>query len=63
MVMAVAERRYTTSWAMLEAMREAGVRYLFANLGSDHTGIVETYAQAYREIGRASCRERVFGRV
>jgi acetolactate synthase-1/2/3 large subunit len=31
---------------MLAAMREAGVRYLFANLGSDHTGIVEAYAQA-----------------
>src|SRR6516225_12063636 len=39
----------TTSRAMLEAMREAGVRYLFANLGSDHTGIVETYAQARRD--------------
>jgi acetolactate synthase-1/2/3 large subunit len=36
----------TSSWAMLAAMREAGVRYLFANLGSDHTGIVEAYAQA-----------------
>jgi acetolactate synthase I/II/III large subunit len=40
---------YTTSRAMLEAMREAGVRYLFANLGSDHTGIVEAYAQARRD--------------
>src|SRR5215469_6502904 len=27
-------------------MREAGVRYLFANLGSDHTAIIEAYAQA-----------------
>ncbi len=43
------ETPYTTSHALLEAMREAGVRYLFANLGSDHTGIVETYAQARRD--------------
>jgi acetolactate synthase I/II/III large subunit len=45
----VTETPYTTSHALLEAMREAGVRYLFANLGSDHTGIVETYAQARRD--------------
>ena len=45
------DRRYTVSRALLEAMREAGVRYLFANLGSDHTGIVEAYAQA-RSDGR-----------
>src|SRR5579875_3324619 len=37
---------YTTSTALLEAMREAGARYLFANLGSDHTGIMEAYALA-----------------
>lgn len=49
--MAVADRRYTVSRALLEAMREAGVTYLFANLGSDHTGIVEAYAQA-RSDGR-----------
>jgi acetolactate synthase I/II/III large subunit len=48
-VMAVAEASSTTSRAMLEAMREAGVRYLFANLGSDHTGIVEAYARARRD--------------
>jgi acetolactate synthase-1/2/3 large subunit len=40
---------YTASRALLEAMRQAGVRYLFANLGSDHTGIVEAYAQARRD--------------
>jgi acetolactate synthase-1/2/3 large subunit len=40
--------RYTTSTALLEAMREAGVRYAFANLGSDHTGILEAYAWAGR---------------
>jgi acetolactate synthase-1/2/3 large subunit len=44
--MAMADGPYTASQAMLEAMRDAGVRYLFANLGSDHTGIVEAYAQA-----------------
>ena len=38
--------RYTTSTALLEAMREAGIRYVFANLGSDHTGILEAYAYA-----------------
>src|SRR5204862_8220103 len=32
----------------------AGVRYLFANLGSDHTGIIEAYAQAGR-AGQAGC--------
>jgi acetolactate synthase I/II/III large subunit len=37
---------YTTSTALLEAMREAGARYAFANLGSDHTGIMEAYAHA-----------------
>ncbi len=40
--------RYTTSTALLEALREAGVRYAFANLGSDHTGILEAYALASR---------------
>jgi acetolactate synthase-1/2/3 large subunit len=48
-VIAVAEASSTTSRAMLEAMREAGVRFLFANLGSDHTGIVEAYARARRD--------------
>ena len=37
---------YTTSTALLEAMREAGIRYAFANLGSDHTGIMEAYTLA-----------------
>jgi acetolactate synthase-1/2/3 large subunit len=40
---------YTTSTALLEAMREAGARYAFANLGSDHTGIMEAYAKAKGE--------------
>jgi acetolactate synthase-1/2/3 large subunit len=44
----VAGSGYTTSTALLEAMREAGARYVFANLGSDHTGIIEAYALANR---------------
>jgi acetolactate synthase-1/2/3 large subunit len=39
---------YTTSTALLEAIREAGARYVFANLGSDHTAIMEAYALAER---------------
>lgn len=31
---------------MLEALHEAGVEYLFANLGSDHTAIIEALAEA-----------------
>jgi acetolactate synthase-1/2/3 large subunit len=37
---------YTTATAILEALHEAGVEYLFANLGSDHTAIIEALAQA-----------------
>lgn len=37
---------YTTGAAMLEALHEAGVEYLFANLGSDHTAIIEALAEA-----------------
>ncbi len=37
---------YTTSTAILEALREAGVEYLFANLGSDHSAFLETLADA-----------------
>ena len=48
-VAAMADRPGTASWALLAAMREAGVRYLFANLGSDHTGIVEAYARARQD--------------
>jgi acetolactate synthase-1/2/3 large subunit len=43
---------YTTSTAFLEALAEAGVRYIFANLGSDHPGIIEALAQAKTD-GRA----------
>ena len=38
--------RATTSTAFLEALAEARVRYIFANLGSDHTGLIEALAQA-----------------
>jgi acetolactate synthase-1/2/3 large subunit len=37
---------YTASTALLEALSEAKVSYLFANLGSDHPGIVEALAEA-----------------
>ncbi len=39
-------RMYTTSTAILEALREAGMEYLFANLGSDHSGFLEAIAEA-----------------
>ena len=42
---------YTTSAAFLEALAEAGVSYVFANLGSDHPGLIEAFAQA-RADGR-----------
>jgi acetolactate synthase-1/2/3 large subunit len=42
---------YTTGSAFLEALVESGVEYVFANLGSDHTSIVEAYAAA-RRAGR-----------
>src|SRR5688572_30970852 len=37
---------YTASSAILEALVEAGVEYLFANFGSDHPGLIEAIAQA-----------------
>jgi acetolactate synthase I/II/III large subunit len=40
---------YTTSAAFLEALAEAGVSYIFANLGSDHPGLIEALAQARAE--------------
>ncbi len=47
------ERYYSTSTAFLEALGEAGISYIFANLGSDHPGIIEALAQAKAE-GRAA---------
>ncbi len=37
---------YTTSTAFLEALGEAGITHLFANLGSDHPGLIEAMAEA-----------------
>jgi len=37
---------YTGANALIEALVDAGVSYLFVNLGSDHPGIVEAIAQA-----------------
>jgi len=37
---------YTASTAFLEALWEAGVSYVFANLGSDHPPIIESLAEA-----------------
>jgi acetolactate synthase I/II/III large subunit len=42
---------YTASTAMLEALQEAGVLYIFANFGSDHPALVEAIAEA-RALGR-----------
>ncbi len=42
---------YTTSTAFLDALQEAGVSYMFANLGSDHPALVEAIAMA-RAKGR-----------
>jgi acetolactate synthase-1/2/3 large subunit len=43
--------------ALLEALHEAGVSYLFANYGSDHTAILESLAEA-RATGRP-CPEAI----
>lgn len=40
---------YTTGTAFLEALQEAGVSYIFANLGSDHPSIIESLAIAKKE--------------
>src|SRR5262245_34749749 len=37
---------YTTSSALLDALSQCGVKYLFANLGSDHPAIIESLAEA-----------------
>jgi acetolactate synthase-1/2/3 large subunit len=43
---------------LLEALAEAGVSYIFANLGSDHPGLIEALAQV-----RAQGREEEFPRL
>ncbi|HEY2699703.1 MAG TPA: thiamine pyrophosphate-requiring protein [Pseudonocardiaceae bacterium] len=45
----MSEGEYTTSAAFLRALRDDGVGYAFANLGSDHTGIIEAYARARQD--------------
>jgi acetolactate synthase-1/2/3 large subunit len=42
---------YTVSAAMLDALEEAGVSYIFANFGSDHPALIEAIAEA-RALGR-----------
>jgi acetolactate synthase I/II/III large subunit len=42
---------YTASTAMLEALQEAGVAFIFANFGSDHPALLEAIAEA-RATGR-----------
>ena len=42
----------STSDAMLSALQEAGVSWIFANFGSDHAGVIESLAKAKSE-GRA----------
>src|SRR5499426_4459881 len=37
---------YTAGAALIEALREAGVSFIFANLGSDHPAIVESLAES-----------------
>jgi acetolactate synthase I/II/III large subunit len=49
---------YTTSTAFLEGLAEAGVSYIFANLGSDHPGLIEAFAQAKAE-GREDALPRL----
>ena len=43
---------YTASTALLEALSEWGVAYIFANFGSDHPALIEAIAEA-RAHGRA----------
>ena len=53
------DRYYSTSSAFLEALAEAGISYMFANLGSDHPGLIEALAQAKAEGRRADLPELI----
>ncbi|GEO25012.1 acetolactate synthase [Alicyclobacillus acidoterrestris] len=44
-------QKYTTSTAFLEALSEAGVSYIFANLGSDHPALIESLAE-FEKLGK-----------
>jgi acetolactate synthase-1/2/3 large subunit len=46
---------YTASTAFLEALTDAGITHLFANLGSDHPGIIENLA-GFKATGHPSPR-------
>lgn len=54
-----ADRYYSTSTAFLEALAEAGIRYMFANLGSDHPGLIEALAQAKAQGRRGELPELI----
>ncbi|HYY17228.1 MAG TPA: thiamine pyrophosphate-requiring protein [Streptosporangiaceae bacterium] len=53
------DRYYSTSTAFLEALAEAGIRYMFTNLGSDHPGLIEALAQARAEDRRSALPELI----
>src|SRR5580698_6289503 len=53
------DRYYSTSSAFLEALAEAGIRYMFTNLGSDHPGLIEALAQARVEGRRGDLPELI----
>ncbi|MFC2953857.1 thiamine pyrophosphate-requiring protein [Marinicaulis aureus] len=40
---------YSASMALLTALEEAGVEFIFANFGSDHAGLLEAIAEARRQ--------------
>ncbi|MGE7604043.1 thiamine pyrophosphate-requiring protein [Peribacillus sp. NPDC097675] len=40
---------YTTADALMEALQEVGISYLFCNLGSDHPSLIEALAKAKEE--------------
>ena len=42
---------YSASTAFLEAIVEAGIKYIYGNFGSDHPGILESLAEA-KKTGR-----------
>ena len=42
---------YSASTAFLEALVEAGIKYIYANFGSDHPSILESLAEA-KKSGR-----------
>lgn len=42
---------YSASTAFLEALVEAGIKYIYGNFGSDHSAILETLTEA-KKTGR-----------